>query len=181
MGNISIKITDIQIPNYFRVYYKADNGSGMPYPITDDTWTDYGLLVGTPIYSVGTTSIMLSGTTVDFQYSTTYWIKLEEVDYPDRYDIKNIRINDQIAYQSVIPLPSPSPSVTPSPSYIPSSPSPTPSISVTPSTSFMSPSPSVTPSTSFMSPSPSPTPSTSPPINCNYNFVLNLIAADMSI
>lgn len=151
MGYINIKLTSIEIPNSFRILYKADDGSKSPY-LSVGSWTDYGLLVGQPsgIYSGGTSEIMLSGQTIncnscpDFQYGTMYWIKLEEVDYPERYVIKNIRINDSIAYPFA---PTPTPSISISPSITPSltpTPTPTPEITATPSVTI-TPSPTITP------------------------------------
>jgi len=159
MGYINIKITDIQIPNEFLVYYKEDDGSSKPYPINGNSWIDYGALVSvsTPIFTGGTTTIMLSGSTItnpdlpDFQYGTTYWIKLQEYQYPDRYVIKNIRIFDSIAYEGGVPL---TPSVSVSPQV-----SATPSITrtATPSKTIMA-TPTPTPTTSRMA---TPTPSLS--------------------
>jgi hypothetical protein len=174
MGYINIKITDIQIPNDFVVYYKEDDGSSKPYPINGNSWIDYGSLVSvsTPIFAGGTATIMLSGSTItnpdlpDFQYGTTYWIKLQEYQYPDRYVIKNIRIFDAIAYEGAVPVtPSVSASqqvsVTPSitrtatPSRPPVTPTTTPSV-----TTSRTPTRSLTPTTGL---SPSVTPSTSSP------------------
>lgn len=138
MGYIHIKLSDIEIPNSFRVLCKADGGSNSPYPISGATWTDYG-----QTYSGGTTEIMLSGSSgvYNFQYSTTYWVKLEEIDYPERYVIKNIRINGINAY----PFASqPAPSISPTRSVTPSRPDP--SVSRTPSRT-----PSITPSISVTS------------------------------
>jgi len=174
MGYINIKITDIEIPNNFLVYYKQDDGSGKPYPINGTSWVNYGALVSVsiPIFTGGTTTIMLSGSTIanpdlpNFQYGKTYWVKLQEYDYPDRYVIKNIRIFDSVAFGGVEPLPTPtlSPlatrSVTPS---ITRTTTPSLSISATPSmTRTPLPTPSITPSISVSSstgavPSPSMT------------------------
>lgn len=148
MGYIHIKLSNIEIPNSFRVLCKADGGSNSPYPISGATWTDYG-----QTYSGGTTEIMLSGNSgvYDFQYSTTYWVKLEEIDYPERYVIKNIRINGINAY----PFASqPAPSISPTRSVTPTR--PVASVSRTPSaTASVTPSLSVT-STPGISVSPTP-------------------------
>lgn len=179
MGYINIKITDIQIPNDFLVYYKQDDGSGKPYPINGSSWTDYGALVSVsaPIFTGGTSTIMLSGSTIsnpdlpDFQYGTTYWIKLVEYDYPDRYVIKNIRIFDSVAFGEVAPVASPTASPLPTRSLTPSitrTLTPTISISLTPTmTQTQQPTPTPTPSISVSSStgaSPSRTPSTTPSI-----------------
>lgn len=178
MGYINIKITDIQIPNEFLVYYKEDDGSSKPYPINGNSWIDYGALVSvsTPIFTGGTTTIMLSGSTItnpdlpDFQYGTTYWIKLQEYQYPDRYVIKNIRIFDSIAYEGGVPV-TPSVSVSPQVSVTPSitrTVTPTRTIPVTPTpTRTMSITPSPTPSLSISSSigaSQTPSPSRSSPV-----------------
>jgi hypothetical protein len=161
MGYINIKITDIQIPNDFRVYVKPDDpndGYIKPYPIVGTTWTNYGILAGMPIYSGGTTEIWLSGSTFDFQYGTTYWIRLEESNYPERYVIKNIRIFDAVAYEGIIPI-SPSATVAVSMSPTPSitrTATPTRSTTPTPTPSLIPVTPSMTPSIgSYPSPSPS--------------------------
>lgn len=152
MGYISVKILNIEVPNDFRVYIKPDSGDNKPYPIDSSSggWTVYGPSAG---YSGGTTEIWLYGIneeyTYDFQYGTTYWIKIEEIDYPERYVIKNIRIFDAIAYQGG-PIPTVTPTVTRTPSGpIPSitrtsSPTPTPPVtrSITPTVTKT---PSVTP------------------------------------
>lgn len=117
MGYISVKILNIQIPNDFRVYVKPDGGESKPHPIDSASggWESYGTTAG---YSGGTTEIWIYGTgtgyTYDFEYGTTYWIKLEEIDYPERYVIKNIRIFDAIAYGELAPSATPSVTITPS-------------------------------------------------------------------
>lgn len=162
MGYINIKLTSIEIPNSFRILYKSDDGSNSPYPISGGSWMDYGLLVGQPsgIYAGGTTEIMLSGQTIDcgscpdFGYGTMYWIKLEEVDYPERYVIKNIKINSSIAYPFA---PTPTPSISVSASATPTitpTPTPTPDITTTPSVTIT---PTVTITRSPIIPTPTPT------------------------
>lgn len=159
MGNIKIKITEITIPNDFRISYKA---GASPYPF-DIGYTDYDV-----IFSGGTTTVDLIG---DFNYGEEYWIMGKEVLYPERWMVKNILINDAIAYQLFLQItPTPTPTITTSitstPSITPTrtplrSPSPTrtPSVtlSVTPSltlTPSLTPSmtPSVTPSPVFVTP-----------------------------
>jgi len=169
MGDIKIKITEITIPNDFRIYYKVGTdvvglSPGInPYPL-DNGYTDYGV-----VYSGGTETIDLIG---DFNYGTQYWIMGKEIDYPERWMVKNILINDSIAYESfVVITPTPTPTVTPSLS-ISRTPLPTKSVSktVTPSkTPFATPSitqtPSKTPSktvTPSKTPSKTPTPSVTP-------------------
>lgn len=169
MGYISVKITDIEIPNSFRVFIKPDAGESKPYPIDTATggWTSYG-----SVYSGGTTEIWLSGSTYDFQYGTTYWIKLEEASYSDRYVVKNIRIFDAAAYQGAGPAPSVTASISVSPSVTPSitrtsTPSRTPDASFVPvtPTQTMTQTPSLSVSSSVgasQSPSPTQTPSITP-------------------
>ncbi len=161
MGYISVNITNIDIPNSFKVYVKPDGGHSKPYPILGDTWVDYGVLVGVPIYPAGTTEIWMSGSTYDFQYGTTYWVKLVEFDYPERYVIRNIRIFDAAAFgitPFVSPTRTPSNTITPSVSRTPSITRST-TISITPTRS-LSASPPAVPSIS-RTPSISITPSIS--------------------
>ena len=87
MGDIKIKITDITIPNDFNIFYKAGS---TPYPF-DSGYTNYGI-----IFSGGTETVDLIG---DFIYGEEYWIMGKEVLYPERWMVKNILINDAIAYQ----------------------------------------------------------------------------------
>ncbi len=158
MGYISVNITNIEIPNSFKVYVKPDGGYSKPYPILGDTWVDYGVLVGVPIYPAGTTEIWMSGSTYDFQYGTTYWVKLVEFDYPERYVIRNIRIFDAKIFgviPSVSPSRSPSHTITPSVSRTPS---PMPSITRTP---FHTITPSASPPAASSSPSSTRTPNIS--------------------
>ena len=54
-------------------------------PIVDG-FTDYG-----PIFTGGTSTIDLIG---DFVYGQVYWIKAKEINYPERWMVKNIKIND---------------------------------------------------------------------------------------
>jgi hypothetical protein len=133
MGNIRIKITEITIPNDFRIYYKAGTDvvgfpPGInPYPLNSG-YTDYG-----QIFTGGTTTIDLIG---DFVYGQVYWIMGQEIEYPERWMVKNILINDEIAYRLGAP-PTPSMSITPTVT-------PSLSISATPSVT-----PTVTPSLSI--------------------------------
>jgi hypothetical protein len=138
MGDIKIKITDITIPNDFNIFYKAGI---TPYPF-DSGYTEYNGIT----YSGGTTTIDLIG---DFNYDEEYWIMGKEVDYPERWMVKNILINDGIIYQAFLPTPSPTPTITLTPTI-------TQSITITPSIT-----PSVTPTltvtlTPTLTPSPSP-------------------------
>jgi hypothetical protein len=193
MGEIKIQITELTIPNDFKIYYKAGAdvmvglSSGInPYPMSNDDpivdgFTDYG-----PIFTGGTSTIDLIG---DFVYGQVYWIKAKEINYPERWMVKNIKINDGVIYQSflnITPTPTPTKSVTPTPisSITPSrTPLRTPTVtqSITPTSSFV-PSPSKTPSrtptksrTPSISITPSRTPTPSPTIfgygvtiyNCN--------------
>jgi len=97
MGDIKIKVTEITIPNNFKILYKAGI---TPYPFNGVTWTLYTGVTGNTEYIGGTETIDMIG---NFDYDEQYWIKAEEVSYPGRWMIKNILINNEIAYQSVIP------------------------------------------------------------------------------
>jgi hypothetical protein len=155
---------------------------GTPYPLSGATWTDYGQLAGTPTYPGGTTEIIMDAAVLqangyEFAYNETYWVKIEEVNNPKQFHIKNITIHDAIAFQ-MIPVsppatasPTPTPTVTssqtpvatqsPTPTVTPSqtpgaTQSPTPT--VTPSET-VTPTPTVTPSET-VTPTPTPTPTT---------------------
>jgi hypothetical protein len=186
MGYINIKITDIQVPNDFMVYIKPDNGENKPYPIdtSGGGWTSYGPTTG---YSGGTTEIMLSGTTYDFDYGTTYWIKLQELLYMDRFVVKNIRIFDAVAYGAApevtptisVPITTITPSITRtatptrtvSQSYVLLTPTITPTITPTQTKT-----PSVTPS---IGTSQSRTPSVTPTITPS-NLVSEIYFASLT-
>ena len=119
MGDIKIKVTEITVPNDFKIYYKAGN---TPYPF-DIGYTDYG-----QIFSGGTTTIDLIG---DFAFGTEYWIMAKEFLYPERWMVKNILINAEVVYAQFMvgsPTPTPTPSATKG-----VTPSRTPSVSITPS------------------------------------------------
>lgn len=163
MGQIRVILTGITSPNDFRVYYKRDDTGHGPYPITGATWIYYTGCTG------GTTVVRIDENIVTFENDYVYWIKLEEVNNPKRYLIKNIKIHgdrfcpDILVTPTVTPTISLTPSITPSISLTPST---TPSIvvdvspSVTPTRTA---SRSVTPSmTSTMSLTPTQTPSVSP-------------------
>jgi hypothetical protein len=122
-----------------------------PYPMTGNTWTLYTGDHPDGIYAGGTTDIMMGAI---FNYAEMYWIKLEEVEHPERFLVRNFFA----ANPSPTPSPTPSISITPTISITPSisisaTPSETPSMSVTPSISIsatpsISVTPSITPSTS---------------------------------
>jgi len=159
MGYISVKLTDIEIDGFFKVFIKHNVA---PYPKTGDTWTDYGLLLDIDSYDGSIINEMiLSGDTYDFEYGEVYWIKIQDIDNSEKYIIKNVKINDEIAYRFAIPSPSITPSITPSISISPTiTPSITPSISISPTIT-----PSITPTrTPSISISPTITPSITPSI-----------------
>lgn len=128
-----------------------------PYPLTGNTWTLYTGDTPTGIYSGGTTEVTLVD---NFAYGETYWVKIEEVDNPKQFLIKNITIHDAIAFNPPEPTPSVTPTVTPSIS-----------ISVTPSAAI-SPTPTATPTgTPAVTPSVTPSITVSPgPVTGNFSI-----------
>ena len=175
MGDIKIKVTEITIPNDFKIYYKAGI---TPYPF-DSGYTDYG-----EIFLGGTTTIDLIG---DFAYGEEYWIMGKELNYPERWMVKNIKINATIIYASFMATsPTPTPTITVSPTiYITPTRTKTPtvtptrSITPTPSGSFIT-SPSRTPSitrTPSKTPSKTPTPTRTPSRQGMPVMITNLNAA----
>lgn len=178
MGNIKIKVTEITIPNNFRILYKSGS---TPYPF-DTGYTDYG-----DVFSGGTETIDLIG---DFNYGEQYWIMGEEVAHKERWMVKNIVINSSIMYQSFLDItPTTTPSISVSKTPPPSkslSRTPSPSISLTP-TIMPSKTPSKTPTpTTSKTPYPTRTPSRTPSRNgmmvdvTNTNGIYNIIGVSVN-
>ncbi len=88
-----IKLNNIISPNAFTVSYKTGPN---PYPL-DSGFTSYG---GT--YSAGTTLVVVSGITINF--NSSYWFKITD-NVTNRYIIENVETNDPIAYMSCCPIP----------------------------------------------------------------------------
>jgi len=88
-----IKLNNIISPNAFSVSYKTGPN---PYPL-DSGFTSYG---GT--YSAGTTLVVVSGVTINF--NSSYWFKITD-NVTNRYIIENVETNDPIAYMSCCPIP----------------------------------------------------------------------------
>ena len=90
MGQLKINVTNIQSKNPFTVSYKLGRSA---YPL-DSGYTQYN---GT--YSGGTTTVEIIG---NFSFGETYWIKISDTIYTDRYIIENIYLNNQVAYQNCL-------------------------------------------------------------------------------
>ena len=88
-----IKLNNIISPNAFTVSYKTGPN---PYPL-DSGFTSYG---GT--YGAGTTLVVVSGITINF--NSSYWFKITD-NVTNRYIIENVETNDQIAYMDCCPQP----------------------------------------------------------------------------
>lgn len=88
-----IKLNNIISPNAFTVSYKTGPN---PYPL-DSGFTSYG---GT--YTAGTTLVVVSGITINF--NSSYWFKITD-NVTNRYIIENVETNDPIAYSSCCPKP----------------------------------------------------------------------------
>ena len=126
MGVLKIKITNILSPNPFIIEYKK---GGSAYPLNSG-YTEYNT-----VYT-GTTEIEITGSTIS--YGDEYWVKLIDV-ITGQYIIKNIYLNDEVAYDICLNPPSPSPTPTSSVTPVPT-PDITSSVNITPSVT-----PSVTP------------------------------------
>ncbi len=142
-----IKLNNIISPNAFTVSYKTGPN---PYPL-DSGFTSFG---GT--YSAGTTLVVVSGITINF--NSTYWFKITDT-VTNRYIIENIETNDPIAYTTCCEVPTGISAVC----VIPTTPTPTPTATPTPTPTIACEVPTdITAYCSDESITPTPTPTATP-------------------
>lgn len=144
-----IKLNNIISPNAFTVSYKTGPN---PYPL-DSGFTSFG---GT--YSAGTTLVVVSGITINF--NSTYWFKITDTT-TNRYIIENVETNDPIAYTTCCEVPTGISAVC----VIPTTPTPTPTATPTPTPTVVCDVPTnITAFCSDATPTPTPTPTATPTV-----------------